>query len=82
MFKLVSQSSNTFCDLDPLPRPTSILKQLLPALLPTITNTVYTFLSSGIFPKQFELCFVIPFLKKYNQDKEELSNYFLFVISI
>ena len=30
--KLVSQSSNTFCDLDPIP--TSLLKQCLPALLP------------------------------------------------
>jgi len=36
LFKLISQSSNTFCDLDPIP--TSILKQCLPILLPTIYN--------------------------------------------
>jgi len=71
--KLVSQSSNTFCDLDPIP--TSLLKQLLPPLLPTITNIVNLSLSSGVFPKQFKLCSVIPLLKKYNLDKEELSNY-------
>ena len=36
--KLISQSSSTFCDLDPIP--TSILKQCLSTLLPTITNIV------------------------------------------
>ena len=71
--KLVSQSSNTFCDLDPLP--TSLLKHCLPALLPTITNIVNLSLSSGVFPKQFKLSSVIPLLKKYNLDKEDLSNY-------
>ena len=71
--KLISQSSNTFCDLDPIP--TSILKQCLPILLPTITNIVNLSLSSGVFPKQFKLSSVIPLLKKYNLDKEDLSNY-------
>jgi hypothetical protein len=71
--KLISQSSNTFCDLDPIP--TSILKQCLSALLPTITNIVNLSLSSGVFPKQFKLSSVVPLLKKYNLDKEDLSNY-------
>jgi len=71
--KLVSQSSNTFCDLDPIP--TSLLKQFLPTLLPTIPNIVNLSLSSGVFPKQLKLCSVIPLLKNYNLDKEELSNY-------
>jgi len=34
--KLVSQSSNTFCDRDPIP--TSLLKQFLPTLLSTYHN--------------------------------------------
>jgi len=47
---------------------------------PTITNIVNLSLSSGVlrsgvFPKQFKLCSVIPFLKKYNLHKEELSTY-------
>jgi exonuclease III len=71
--KLISQSSNTFCDLDPIP--TSILKQCLPILLPTLTDIVNLSLSTGVFPKQFKLSSVIPLLKKYNLDKEELSNY-------
>ena len=49
--KLISQSSNTFCDLDPI-------------LLPIITNIVNLSLSSGVFPKQFKLSSVIPLLKK------------------
>ena len=71
--KLLSQSSNTFCDLDPIP--TALLKHCLPALLPIVTNIVNLSLSSGVFPKQFELCSVITLLKKYNLDKEDLSNY-------
>jgi len=73
IFLLVSQSSNTFRNLHPIN--TSLLKQLLPALLPTITNIVNLSLSTGVFPKQFKLCSVIPLLKKYILDKEELSNY-------
>jgi exonuclease III len=73
IFKIISLSSNSFCDLDPIP--TSILKQCIPTLLPTITNIVNLSLSTGVFPKQFKLSSVIPLLKKYNLDKEELSNY-------
>jgi len=71
--KLIGQSSDTFCDLDPIP--TSLLKQCLPVLLPTITNIINLSLSSGTFPDQFKACSVLPLLKKYNLDKEELSNY-------
>ncbi len=51
--KIISSSSNAFCDLDPLP--TSILKQCLPTLLLTITNIVNLSLSTGDFPEQFKL---------------------------
>jgi len=71
--KLLSQSLNTFCDLDHIP--TSLMKHCLLALLPTIAGIVNLSLSSGVLPKQFKLCSVIPFLKKYNLDKEYLSNY-------
>ena len=59
--KFLYQSSNTFCDLDPIP--TSLLKHCLPTLLPTITNIVNLSLISGVFPQQFKLCSVIPLLK-------------------
>jgi len=71
--KIILNSSNSFCDLDPLP--TSLLKQCLPALLPTITDIINLSLSTGVFPDQFKASSVIPQLKKYNLDKEDLSNY-------
>ena len=71
--KLIAMSPNTFCDLDPIP--TSILKQCLPVLLPTITDIVNLSLTTGVFPKQFKRSSVIPLLKKHNLDKEDLSNY-------
>ena len=71
--KIISQSSNTFCDLDPIP--TSLLKQCLSALLTTLTTMVNMSLSTGVFPDQFKACSVLPLLKKYNLDREDLSNY-------
>ena len=71
--KLIALSPDTFCDLDPIP--TSLLKQCLPALLPTITNIINLSLSSGTFPDQFKACSILPLLKKSNLNKEELSNY-------
>ena len=71
--KLLSQSSNTFCDLGPIS--TAHLKQCLPVLLPILTNIVNLSLRFGVFPKQFKLCSVIPLLKQYNLDEKDLSNY-------
>ena len=70
---LISNSPETSCDLDPIP--TSLLKQCVPSLLPTITNIINLSLSTGIFPEQFKNCSVLPKLKKSNLDKENLSNY-------
>lgn len=61
MSNIISQSSNTFCDLDPIP--TSLLKQCLSALLPTLTTMINISLSTGVFPDQFKACSVIPLLK-------------------
>jgi len=63
-----SHSSNSFSDLDPIP--TSLLKQCLFALLPTLTNTINLSLVSGTFPDQFKSCSAIPLLKKYNLKKK------------
>ena len=68
---IISQSSNTFCDLDPIP--TSLLKQCLSALLPTLTTMINISLSTGVYAEQSLL--VIPLLKKYNLDREDLFNY-------
>jgi len=45
------------------------------ALLPTLTNIVNLSLVFGTFPDQFKSCSVIPLLKKYNLDEEDLANY-------
>jgi len=71
--KIISHPSNSFSDLDPIL--TSLLKQGLSALLPTLTNIINLYLVSGTFPDQFKSCYVIPLLNKYNLDKEDLSNY-------
>jgi len=66
-------SSDKYCDLDPIP--TSLLKQCLSVLLPTITNIVNLSLSSGTFPYQFKHSVIKPLLKKSNLDRECLSSY-------
>jgi hypothetical protein len=71
--KLISESSDTYCELDPIP--TSLLKQCSSALLPTITNIINLSLSTGVFPDLFKSSLVLPHLKKHNLDSEELGNY-------
>jgi hypothetical protein len=71
--KLVLQSPTKQCELDPIP--TSILKQSISVLAPTITNIINLSLSSGIFPPSFKQSIVSPLLKKPNLDKNNLSNY-------
>jgi len=70
--KLLSQSPDTNCDLDPIL--TSLLKQCSHILLPTITNINNLFLCTGIFPDQFKNCSVHPHLKKSNLEKDDLGN--------
>ena len=71
--KLISQSPDTHCDLDPIP--STLLKECMSALLPTITNIINLSLASGVFPDQFKSSSVHPLIKKQNLDKDELSNY-------
>ena len=71
--KLLAQSPDKHCDLDPLP--TSLLKKCSSVLLPTITNIMNLSLSEGTFPDLFKVSQVTPLLKKPSLDKEILSNY-------
>ena len=57
-YKLATKS----CKLDPVP--TSLLKAILPAVLPTITVIMNTSLKHGIFTKQMENSNYMPLLKK------------------
>jgi len=71
--KLISESSDTFCDLDPIP--TCLLKKCTSVLVPTITKIINLSLSTGVCPDHFKSSLVLPHLKKANLDKEELGNY-------
>ena len=67
--KIISQSSNALCDLDPIS--TSLLKQCLSALLPILT-TMITCLSapvSFLINSRPALSFLFP--KKHHLDKED-----------
>ena len=80
-FRTVSQdevakaflSSSDNCDLDPVP--TSLLKQCLSVLPPTITNIVNLPLSSGTLPDQFKHSVIKPLLTKSYLDRESLPSY-------
>ena len=71
--KLISQASDAYCDLDPIP--TSLLKKCASVLIPTITKIINLSLSTGVFPHHFKSSLVLPHLKKANLDREDLANY-------
>ncbi len=70
---LIAKSATKSCDLDPLP--TSILKEHLDLLLPTITNIVNMSLTSFIFPQSMKTALVRPLLKKASLDREIMKHY-------
>jgi len=49
LVKIIFQSSNTFCDSIP----TSLLKQCLSALVPTLTTMISMSLSTGVIPNHY-----------------------------
>jgi len=55
--KLLSQSPDTNCDLDPIP--TSLLKQCSHILLPTIINIINLSPSTGIFPDSKTVLYIL-----------------------
>jgi hypothetical protein len=71
--KLISESPDTHCDLDP----STLLKEFTSALLPIIVTIINLSVASEVFPVQFKSSSVHPLLKKSNSDKNELSNYHL-----
>ena len=54
---------------------TSLLKQCLPAILPSIVTIINTCLSSGIVPESMKIAAVRPTLKKSNLNSDCLQNY-------
>ena len=75
MRKIIMDSSKTSCALDPIP--TSILakKDILDALLPTITKITNMSFSEGAIPSSLKCALVTPLIKKANADPDVLNNY-------
>lgn len=71
--KVVLESPDKQCDLDPIP--TSLLKKCIHLLAPIITMIINRSLSTATFPQSFKHAIVTPLLKKPALDKESLSNY-------
>ena len=60
--KVVRESSNAFCRLDPVS--TWLVKSCLDVLAPSITEMIYLSLLSGCVPENWRTIVVIPLLKK------------------
>ena len=71
--KIILDSPSKHCDLDPLP--TTLLKESLNCLLPSITCIINDSLLSGDVPKSFENALVKPLLKKPGLDPNIFKNY-------
>jgi hypothetical protein len=83
--KLISESSDTHCDLDPIL--STLLKKCTSALLPTITTIINLSLASGVFLISSNLALYILFLKsliliKMNCPTTDLSLIFLSFLNL
>ena len=71
--ELITKSTKTSCDLDPIP--TALLCDHIDLLLPSITRILNDSLATGIVPTDFKTALVKPLLKKSSLDPEVLQNY-------
>jgi len=71
--RMICKSASKSCALDPIP--TTLLKDSLGVLLPTITHLINLSLKQGVYPDLFKKALIRPALKKPNLDPEEFSNY-------
>ena len=70
---IVNKSPTKSCPLDPIP--TSMLKDCLNDLLPTLTKIINLSLVDGVVPQVFKHARITPVIKKPTLDSEVLSNY-------
>ena len=70
---LLSQSSDSYYDLDPVP--TTVLKKISNAISPTILSIVNLSITTGTFPSTLKSSIISPLLKTPSLNKEDLSNY-------
>jgi len=70
---VIKEMTPKSCELDPIP--VSIFSEILPYLLPFITDLINSSLLSGIFPNPFKTAIIRPLLKKHNLDPNILKNF-------
>ena len=71
--KLVSNMSNKFCCLDPIPA--FLLKKCVDELTPILHHIINSSIESGSFPSGMKKAVIKPTLKKENADADSLTNY-------
>ena len=64
--KLICRSPSKSCEDDPIP--TTLLKNILPSVLPLLTAMVNGSMQTGVFPDDLKQALVKPLLKKANLD--------------
>ena len=73
ILKVIKATKNSICELDSIP--TTLLKECVGSLLPTITKIMNLSLSSEIVPLCLKHAIVRPHLKKPHADSEDFTNY-------
>ncbi len=73
LLAVINKSPPKSCSLDFIP--TSLLKELISAHLPSLLHLVNASFLHGSFPTELKKAVIIPTLKKPSLDKEQLSNY-------
>ena len=71
--KIIKARNSKSCVLDPVP--TTLLKEILPCILPTLQCIVNRSLSTCEMPTCLKTAVVTPILKKSNMDAENLKSY-------
>ena len=71
--KIIMSSSSTTCASDPIP--TSLLKDCIEILLPTITHIINCSLAEAEVPDSFKLAIIKPLLKKETLDPDIFKHY-------
>ena len=73
MRKIINNSNSMYCSLDTIA--TSLLKERLDALLPTICKIINTSLRTSTVSENFKQAIVTPLLKKPSPDVENMKHY-------
>lgn len=71
--KLILGGNSKSCNMDPIP--TTLVKQLLSTLLPSITTIINKSITEGKMPRSLKKAVVTPLLKKSSLPKENLKNF-------